>query len=259
MFVKNAHLGDHNVCFYTSPQEKHKVLFSNLKAGLDKGYSAVYVASGENIEQVKVEMKNFGLRLNDPMKLKIVTSRQFYSSDEEFHTDRIIEQWRSLADESVDRGFGGLYVSSDLVNIFDYLTEKNMVEVWLKYENAIGRTFKFPMEAICAYHTDQIKSNEQALLQLIQAHKNTVTAKNLNFVNNEKIFMDTITVELENMLGKEATKIIFRFIEKRLKIPRNQIPDEIGGFNKALEDFLGSGATVIKKRMLENLHGKIEL
>ena len=259
MFIQNALLGDHNVYFYASPKEKHKVLFSNLKAGLDKGCSALYIASGENIEQVQVEMKNFGLKLDDPMKLKIVTSHRFYTPDREFHANRVVGQFRSLIDESVDRGFEGLYVSGDVVNTFDYLTKKGMVEVWLKYENTFGRTFKFSMEAICAYRTDQIKSNDQALLQLIQAHKNTVTAKNLNFVDNEKICMDGITGELKNILGEEATKNIFHFIETRLKIPRNQIPDKIGDFNKALESILGNGATILEKRILENLHKKIEL
>lgn len=259
MPIQNALLCDHNIYFYASPKEKHNVLFSNLKAGLDKGCSALYIASGENIEQVQVEMKKFGLELDDPMKLRIVTSRQFYTPNGEFHVDRVVEQFRSIVDESMDMGFEGLYVSGDTADTFDYLTKNGMAEAWLAYEKAFGRTFKFPIEAICAYSTDQIKLNVPAFLQLIQAHKNTVTNKNLNFVDNEKMCMNAITGELYSILGEGATELIFSYLEKRLKIPRNIILARIGDFNQSLKSILGNGATTLEKQILNKLHAKIEL
>lgn len=259
MTVSDFSLSDHNVFFFASPKEKHRLLFFNLKTGLDNGCSALYITSGEDIEQVRVEMENFGLRDDNPAKLKIVTSHQFYTPDGEFHADRVVGQYRSLIDKSVDKGFEGLYVSADASDTFDYLMRKDMVEVWLKCENAFGRTFRFPMEAICAYRKDQMKSNSQTLLQLIQAHKNTVTAKKLKFVDNQKICSDAIGEELENLLSVEAAGIVLGSAERRFKIPRNQIPDKLEDFNKLLESILGSGGTIIKKKILENLHGKIEL
>jgi len=257
MFIQNAQLGDHNLCFFASPKKKYNVLFSNLKAGLDKGCSALYIASGKNIEQVQVKMRKFGLDLDDPIKLRIVTSRQFYTPDGEFHADRVVEQFRSVVDESLDRGFEGVYVSGDVSNIFDYVTKNGMVEAWLTYEKAFGKTFKFPIEAICTYSTDQIKLNDSALLQLIQAHKNTVTTN--DFVDNEKLCRDAITGELDSILGEESTELIFRFLEKRLKIPRNQILPKIGDFNQGLELILGNGAAILEKQILKKLYVKIEL
>ncbi len=90
LFIPNAKLGDHNVCFYVSPQEKQSLLFSNLKVGLDNGCSAVYVASEEDAEQVRFEMKKFGLEVDDPKKLRIMTSTNFIPQMENFAS---IEFW----------------------------------------------------------------------------------------------------------------------------------------------------------------------
>jgi hypothetical protein len=103
--IHHAKLGEHNVCFYASPQERQNLLFSNLKAGLDNGCSGLYIAGGDNIEKVKVEMKKFGLEIGDPKKLRILTSRQFYMSDGKFCVSRVIEQFISILDESLDCGF----------------------------------------------------------------------------------------------------------------------------------------------------------
>ncbi len=257
MFIKNAHLGDHNVCFYTSPQEKQNLLFSNLKAGLDNGCSAVYVASEENTEQVQFEMRKFGLELDDPKKLRILTIKQLYTPDGEFRVSRVMEKARSVLDESLDWGFEGVYASGDVSKIFDHFTKNGMVEEWLEYEKAVGRTFKFPFSAMCAYGIEQVRLNDPALLQLIQAHKNTVTAK--NFLDNNKICVDVITGELHRILGEEATELIFSFLERRHKIPRDQILTKIGDFNQSLELILGNGATLIEKRILKKLHKKMEL
>lgn len=52
-------------------------------------------------------MQDFGLKLDDPLKLKIVASQEWYLSEGEFQADRVVEQYRSLVDENSDRGFEG--------------------------------------------------------------------------------------------------------------------------------------------------------
>ena len=256
MFIQNAQLGDHNICFYTSPQEKQNLLFSNLKAGLDQGCSAVYVASEEDIERIKFEMRKFGLELDDPKKLTILTIKQLYTPDGEFRVSRVMEKVRSVLDESLDWGFEGVYASGDVSRIFDQFTKNGMVEEWLAYEKAVGRTFKFPFSAMCAYNIEQVRLNDPAFLQLIQAHKNTVTAK--NFIDNEKICVDAITGELHRTLGEGATKLIISYLEERLNSPHNQILAEIGDFNQSLKSILGNGATTLETQILKKLYEKIE-
>jgi len=119
---RNASLGDHDIFFYASSREKYETLFSNLKAGMRGGYSALYIASRENVAQIRAEMRNFGLELDNPERLKIVTSTQWYTPDGEFNADRVINQHKSLIDESIDRGLEGGIVSADVADTFDYLS-----------------------------------------------------------------------------------------------------------------------------------------
>ena len=259
MFIWNALLGDHNVCFCSSVRERHRLLFSNLKAGLDKGCSGLYVASEENIEPIQVAMKKFGLDTNDPKKVRSITSNQFYMPDGEFRVNRVLEQYRSNLDESLDKGFEGLYVSADVSRLFDEMTKKGTVKKWIDYEKFVGKTMQIQVEGLCAYNVDQMKSNDDVFFQLIQAHKHTVSAKDLKLIDNEQTCRLTITEEMEKIFGAQATECIFGFLEKRFKRPRNQILGNIVDVNKGLEEFLGCGAFSIEKHILKKLYNKIEI
>ena len=110
---------------------------------------------------------------------------------------------------------------------------------------------------MCAYSMEQIRLNDYALLQLIQELKNTVTAK--DFWDNEKMCIDVVTGELDSTLGKEATEVIFSFLERRFKTPRNKILAKIGDVNLSLELILGNGASILEAQILKKLHKKMEL
>ena len=84
--------------------------------------SALYIASRRTVAQIRVEMRNFGLGLDNSGRLKIVTSTQWYTPDGEFNADRVVERYKSLIDESIDRGLEGGIVSADVADTFDYLS-----------------------------------------------------------------------------------------------------------------------------------------
>jgi len=255
--LRDASLGDHNVFFYASSREKHETLFSNLKAGMHRGCAALYIADRENSAQIRAEMQNFGLDLDNPTRLKIVSSTEWYTPDGEFQADRVIKQFRTLTDENIGKGFKGLYVSSDAADIFDHLSIN--ITPWLKYESSLGRTFEFPMEAICAYNIDQTKSNNQALLQLVGAHKNIITSKSANFLDCKELCIEAITETLNELLGKDTSKVILYHLEKKFKISQNQIPDRIATLDNALENIFGSATSLIKQAISRNLTRKIEV
>jgi hypothetical protein len=180
IFIQNAVLGEHNVCFCSSSREKQKVLFSNLKEGMDQNCSALYITSGDNVTLAQAEMKKFGLPVNDPKKLIIIPSHQIYIPDGEFHVSRIVEQVTCILDDSLDRGFDGLCISADASKVFDFITNNGMTEEWIAYEKFIGKTIPLPLGAICACNLNQVISNNQLFLQFIQAHKKTVNAKKMS-------------------------------------------------------------------------------
>lgn len=258
MFTRNALLGEHNLCFYPSTKLKYNMLFSNLKAGLDQGCSGLYVASEENIEPIQLEMKKFGLETSDPTKLRSITSYQFYAPDGEFHIENALEQLISTLDESLDKGFEGVYISADVSKFFDEIVKKGMADLWLEYERIMDKKTQLPLERMCAYHVDQIKSDDQLFFELIQSHQNTLSTK-LELINNEEICKTTIREELDKIVGEQATEYILGYLEKSLKIPRDQILANVVEFNQGLEIILGDGALSIEKHILKKLQNKLEI
>ncbi|MDQ1281179.1 MAG: hypothetical protein QG670_2443 [Thermoproteota archaeon] len=201
---------DHNLYFYSDILKKQEVLFSNLKNGLDNRCSILYIASGESVNKAKTLLSYFGFRFDKPNKPKIVMSKEWYITNGEFNPNRVLEQFRSLLDDSLDRGFEGLYVSNDLADTFDCL--RYDLKSWLKYEASFGRTFDFPIEVICAYQTDQVKYRDEELIQLVQAHKKTITAETLSILDNQKLCPEAIA---KTELMKEQT---LKNLHKKLEL-----------------------------------------
>lgn len=60
-FVKEMKPHDHAIMFYTEPRDKQLVLFTYIKAALEKGGAAVYLFSQESAVQITTVMKEFGV------------------------------------------------------------------------------------------------------------------------------------------------------------------------------------------------------
>jgi len=58
---------------------------------------------------------------------------------------------------------------------------------------------------------------------------------------------------LNQILGQEATQIIYTYIENNHSIQKHEIAKKLDSFNRALEEFLGTGAVVIEKAIQESL------
>ncbi|MCP8322325.1 MAG: MEDS domain-containing protein, partial [archaeon] len=72
---------DHIILFYTGIEDKHKVLFTFIKVGLDKGEAAVYVVSEETPEQIREAMTKSGIDVKcyeESGALKILDYKDFY-------------------------------------------------------------------------------------------------------------------------------------------------------------------------------------
>ena len=206
-------LGDHESYFYNTVNQKHDVLFSNLVNGINAGCSLLYISSGESVDAVQTGLRNLGLKNDNHKKIKVLTSYEWYTPDGDFDSKRVIDQYRILIDEALDTGFAGLYVSADVADTLDYLSKKGMSKEWIDYEQTLGTTFKFPMEAICAYRSEQMNLNSQMLLQLIKGHKHTISHKNGKRIVNDQLIRSTIFQQFKKTLGKTSTSILFDYFD----------------------------------------------
>jgi hypothetical protein len=64
---------------------------------------------------------------------------------------------------------------------------------------------------------------------------------------------------LNQVFGKEATLLIYRHLEHNYHLKRNEMGRKIEVFAQGLEDFLRSGAYVIERRILEDIHSSYGL
>jgi len=58
---------------------------------------------------------------------------------------------------------------------------------------------------------------------------------------------------LTQIFGKEATRLIYKHLERNYSIKRNEFGDKLELFATGLEDFLKSGAFIIEKKILEDI------
>jgi len=170
-FVRKMKVKDHVIMFYSKPEDKHQVLFTYLKAGLDQGEAAAYVAGEESRDQIREAMKQFGIdvdRFEESSALHVIDYKDWYVIGGKFKASKTIGLWKKLYDESVAKGFKGLRVTGEMACFFKH----GMVKGLLKYEKTLHKVLEFPMAAICAYDTNIVakEGGGKLYFDLIKAH-----------------------------------------------------------------------------------------
>jgi hypothetical protein len=149
-FVRKMKARDHVILFYTNQRDKRLILFTYLKAGLDAGEAAVYIAGDESSSQLRESMREFGLNVEQLERtgaLRVVDYRNWYIIQGEFNIGKTISLWKKALTESVARGFKGLRVTGEMACFFKH----DMINELILYERALHRELEIPLAAICAY------------------------------------------------------------------------------------------------------------
>jgi len=170
-FVVHMKARDHVILFYSDPNHKHPVLFTFLKAGLDKGEAAAYVASQETPDQIRESIRSFGINVDELEKseaLHVMHYEDAYFKDGAFDAPKVMELWKSLFDEVTAKGFKGLRVTGEMTCFF----EKKKVKELVEYERSLHRVFELPMIGICTYDINVVAKERSGELyvDLIKAH-----------------------------------------------------------------------------------------
>ena len=174
-FVENMKTTEHVILLYTNPEDKRRVLFTYLKAGLEKGEAAAYIAGEETPVAIKEAMVKFGIDVEQYEKsgaLKVIDYRDWYIINGKFDAAKTIELWVKLLKKSEKKGFKGLKVTGEMI----CFVKDNMVDEVLEYERTLNRTLKIPLTAICAYDSEVIgeKAGTEVLLELLTTHSTAI-------------------------------------------------------------------------------------
>ena len=177
-FVKKMKARDHVVLFYTDVKDKNEVLFTYMKAALERKEVAAYVTSEQSPQQTKQAMQDFGIdvdRYEQNGALKVVDYRDWYIISGKFDPSRTLQLWKNLLGESKKKGFKGLRVTGEMSCFF----ENKMTRELIEYEKSLHRTLDLPMTAICAYDQQAVAetgSSEslKVLFDILKAHSTAI-------------------------------------------------------------------------------------
>lgn len=174
-FARQMKPRDHVIMFHSSSEDKHQVLFTYLKAGLDQGEVAAYIASEETPDEIRRAMRRFGIDVDDLESrgaLRVIDWRDWYIVGGKFSIAETIERWKRLHDEAVAEGFKGLRVTGETACFF----RERMVRELVEYEQALNRVVELPMAAIFAYDSGVVANERggELYLDLIKAHSTVI-------------------------------------------------------------------------------------
>ncbi len=257
-YVRSLKAGNHGIFFYRNPREKHKVLFNFLEAGLEKDEGAIYVASQETSKQIRRRMEDFGLHVEalerDMGVLRVFDYDGWYIIDGKVDGSQTMTLGQRLFDEIMELGLKGIRACGEAACFFEHKKEKELVE----YELMLGRNFDLPVNVLCAYDVNHAKSLEEKLfLNLIMAHGPVVTSNFTQQVEFENLFPTVMDEMLETVFGKAGKETILRILDERHPPTPNKIAEDPKSFIEGLEELVGSGAHVITKSVVRQMHSKI--
>jgi len=174
-FVRRMKATDHVILLYADPRDKRDVLFTYLKAGLEKDEAAAYVAGQETPERIRQHMREFGIDLERYQKnsaLRVIDYRDWYIIDGKFDASKTLRLWNRLLVDVEAKGFKGLRVAGEMACFFENGMEKELA----KYEEALHKTLEIPMTAICAYDSVAVAEHGgvDLLLNLLEAHSTAI-------------------------------------------------------------------------------------
>ena len=113
---------DHAVIFYEYVEDKHRVVFGFLKAGLDAHEAVAYVAGvDETLGEVRALLGKHGIDVDECEKkgmLQVMSYKDWYLSGGEFSVQRTIALWARLLSDALAEGFKGLRVAGDATWFF---------------------------------------------------------------------------------------------------------------------------------------------
>jgi len=69
-----------------------------------------------------------------------------------------------------------------------------------------------------------------------------------------EFLMKIIDCSLKEIFGEHAVSIIYDYMERRLSLRREEIPERIEDFREGLREFLSTGACVVEKAILKKLY-----
>jgi hypothetical protein len=241
---------NHGVLFYQNPTHKHQVIFNLLKDGLEQGRGIFYVASDEPPEKINQAMLDFGFdikTLKREGKMTIENFDRWYIVDGKFNLPNLKMSWHRMWDETLERGLKGLCACGEMGCFFQY----NLVKELIEYERKIGKHFKLPVNAVCAYNLQSLwRFEPKQIFDLIRSHNQVFSPSFSGLFDFENFYYHLISEKLETVVGKICARAILSFLSEWRPLLDEDLEEEPKDLHTALESFIGPRAKRIEEKVL---------
>jgi len=169
-FIHNMEPTNHIILFYDSPESKRRILNTYIGDGLENEKGALYVCSEESPDQIRKGFAASGIDVEENEesgKLIIKYYDPFYIENDQVDPLKILNGWKEVLAGMNEIGLG-LRGTGEMSCFFKH--EK--VRELMRYEYALHRVLKIPLEAICAYHVPTVVNTgyTDMIMPLIRAH-----------------------------------------------------------------------------------------
>jgi len=137
-YVEKLSLSDHSILLYEDEVMKRSVSLPFLRAGLQRGLSAIYLASERKMERIAKEMRRSiadAGELEERGAFTIMSAEEWYLRRGKASADVIIGNWFKLAEEKMKEGYRGLQVAAEM----DPFIEEVKTHELLVYEGKLGQ------------------------------------------------------------------------------------------------------------------------
>ncbi len=170
-YAEQLAAGDHAFALYNGESFKQDMAFPFFKAGLSRGYAAVYVVGEEKLDSEVSALKKHGIDLESlpTGAFTLMPSFEWYIQKGKAETKTIIENLQMLLNEKKKAGFTGVWDAAEMATFIDNGKGNEL----LKYEASLGRQFGSDMCGICLYEKKRFE--EMGISQVFRRHGHIIS------------------------------------------------------------------------------------
>jgi DNA-binding transcriptional ArsR family regulator len=170
-YAEQLTAGAHAFAVFNSESLKHEIVFPFFKAGLSKGYAAVYLVGEEKLHSEVLALKKRGIDLDSlpTGAFTVMSSFDWYIQKGKAEGKTIKENLKRLLEEKKKVGFAGLWCATEMAVFLDNGKDKEL----LQYEESLGRQFGLDVAGICLF--DNKRFAEMGISQLYKCHGHIIS------------------------------------------------------------------------------------
>jgi hypothetical protein len=170
-YAEQLTAGDHAFALFDSESFKRDIVFPFFKAGLSRGFAAVYIVGEEKLDSEVSALKKYGIDLDGlpTGAFTLMPSFEWYIRKGKAEGRVIIENLKMLLKEKKEAGFVGVWGATELAVFIDNGKGNEL----LRYEKSLGRQFGSDVGGICLF--DKKRFEEMDISQIFKSHGHIIS------------------------------------------------------------------------------------